>query len=170
MIYLYSCRVVIQAIKNLGGSIKMNSSDLIIIIMLFVAVIGGGLYLLNKKLSKKMNDAQSFIETSKQLVTIYPIDKRKDKITNVNMPKAVLDQVPKYQRLIPNYFVKAKVGPQIVTLMCDKHVFNAVPVKKNIKVELAGIYIVSVVGMKSKEEMKQIKKDKKEKAKAEKKK
>ena len=42
--------------------------------------------------------------------------------------------------------VKAKVGPQIVNLMCDKSVFEIIPVKKNVKVELAGIYIVSVKG------------------------
>ncbi len=145
-------------------------TDFILIAMLVIAIVGGGLYFLNRKLSKRMSDAQSFIETSKQVVSIYPIDKRKDKITNVNMPKAVIDQVPKYQRFMSNHFVKAKVGPQIVTLMCDKHVFNSVPLKKNIKVELAGIYIVSVIGMKSKEELKKIKKEKKENLKLEKKK
>ena len=65
------------------------------------------------------------------------------------------------------YFVQAKIGPQIMTLMCDKKVFAAIPVKKNIKVEIAGIYIVSVAGMKSPEELKAIKKQKKEKAKEE---
>ena len=31
--------------------------------------------------------------------------------------------------------------------MCDKPVFNVMPVKKNVKVELAGMYIVGIVGM-----------------------
>ena len=45
------------------------------------------------------------------------------------------------------FLVRAKVGPQIVTLMCDKPVFEVMPVKKNVKVELAGMYIVGITGM-----------------------
>ncbi len=143
----------------------MNFFDIMFIIIIVLGVIAGGLYFLNKKLGTKMNAAQSMIEQTKQVTSIYVIDKKKDKITNVNMPKMVLDQVPFYQKHLNNYFVQAKIGPQIMTLMCDKHTFEAVPVKKNVKVELAGIYIVSVVGMKSKEEMKEIKKKKKAEAK-----
>ncbi len=139
----------------------MNLMDILFIIMIVLGVIAGGLYFLNRRLSSKMTEAQSFIEQSKQVVSIYVIDKKRDKIANVNMPKAIMEQVPSYQKMMKNYFVKAKIGPQILTLMCEKHVFNALPEKKNVKVELAGIYIVSVVGMKSKEEMKQINKQKK---------
>ncbi len=124
-----------------------NFMDVMFIIMIVVAVIGVGLYFLNKRLSARMTQANSFIESSKQITSIYVIDKKRDKITNVKMPKIVMDQVPAYQKVFKNYFVQAKIGPQIMTLMCDKHVFNAIPEKKNVKVELAGIYIVSVVVM-----------------------
>lgn len=140
-------------------------SDVLIVILIVVGVIGAILYFLNKKMSTKMSEAQNMIAQNKQVVTIYVIDKKHDKITNVGMPKAIVDQVPKYQKMMKNYFVKAKIGPQIATLMCEKHVYNALTEKKNAKVELAGIYIVSVVGMKSKEEMKEIKKQKKKDAK-----
>ena len=43
--------------------------------------------------------------------------------------------------------IKAKVGPQITTLMCDKPVYDILPVKKNVKVEMAGIYIVGIKGV-----------------------
>lgn len=43
--------------------------------------------------------------------------------------------------------MRAKVGPQIVTLMCDKPVYQVLPVKKNVKVDLAGMYIVGITGM-----------------------
>lgn len=135
--------------------------DIMFIIMIILGIIAVALYFVNKKLSGRMTEAQSFIESSKQVVSIYVIDKKRDKITNINMPKAVMDQVPSYQKFFKNYFVKAKIGPQIMTLMCDKHVFNAITEKKNVKVELAGIYIVSVVGMKTKEQMKEIEKQKK---------
>ena len=63
------------------------------------------------------------------------------------MPKAVFDQLPKKAKAKKAFLVRAKVGPQIVTLMCDKPVFNVMPVKKNVKVELAGMYIVGITGM-----------------------
>jgi len=67
------------------------------------------------------------------------------------------------------YFAQVKIGPQIITMICDKNVYNALPLKKTVKIEIAGLYIVSVVGMKSPEQMKAIEKEKKAKAKAEKK-
>ena len=85
------------------------------------------------------------------------------------MPKAVMEQMPKIYKRMKLYFVQAKIGPQIMTLMCDKRVFAAIPIKKNVKVEIAGMYIVSVAGMKSPEEMKALRKEKKLKEKAAKK-
>ncbi|MFV0503695.1 MAG: hypothetical protein ACK5LT_06990 [Lachnospirales bacterium] len=137
--------------------------DFLIIGTFVVGIIVLGLYFLNKWASKKMDTQQSFVETSKQTVNIYAIDKSHDRITNVSMPKMVTEQIPFYSKILKMYFVKAKIGPQIMTLMCEKHVYDAITLKKNIRVEIAGIYIVSVIGMKSKEEMKQIKKDKKKK-------
>lgn len=143
----------------------MSTGDIIIVITIIVGIILGGLYWLNKKATKKMGDHQDMIERAKQTTTIFVIDKKKAKITEVNMPKMVTEQMPKIYKFLKLYFVQAKIGPQILTLMCDKRVFNAIQVKKNIKVELAGIYIVSVVGMKSEKELKEIKKAKKEKEK-----
>ena len=112
-----------------------------------------------------MGDHQDMINRSKQTTTIFVIDKKKTKITEVNMPKIVTEQMPKIYKFLKLYFVQAKIGPQIMTLICDKKVFNAITVKKNVKVELAGIYIVSVVGMKTDKELKEIKKAKKQKEK-----
>ena len=143
----------------------MSTGDIIIIITIIVGVILGGLYYLNKKATKKMGDHQDMINRSKQTTTIFVIDKKKTKITEVNMPKIVTEQMPKIYKFLKLYFVQAKIGPQIMTLICDKKVFNAITVKKNVKVELAGIYIVSVVGMKTDKELKEIKKAKKQKEK-----
>ena len=52
----------------------------------------------------------------------------------------------------------------------DFIITDAMPLKKTVKVEIAGLYIVNIVGMKSAEEMKAIAKAKKEKAKEDKKK
>ena len=145
----------------------MTFLDWVIIIAVIIGAIFAGLYFLNKWAYKKMDTQQTMINKMKNSMSMYVIDKKRDKITNINMPKAVIDQMPKLYKKMKMYFVQAKIGPQIMTLMCDKKVFAAIPVKKNIKVEIAGIYIVSVAGMKSPEELKAIKKQKKEKAKEE---
>ncbi len=143
----------------------MMFTDILLIILVIVGVLGVALYFLNKWASTKMTEQDQMIEQTRQSATIYVIDKKKDKIDNVNMPKIVTEQVPKRMKFMKMYFVKAKIGPQIMTLMCQKDVFNALTVKKSYKVDLAGIYIISVAGMKSKEEMKALKKEKKNKEK-----
>lgn len=148
----------------------MTIWDFILLALIVVGVIGVGLYFLNKWANKKMSEQDEMIKQTRQPATIYVIDKKKDKIENVNMPKMVIEQMPKRMKFMKMYFIKAKIGAQIVTLMCQKDIFEALTVKKNYKVDLAGIYIVSVTGMKSKEEMKSIKKEKAKKAKEEKKK
>lgn len=127
--------------------------DIAIIVFLVVVVIVAGIYFLNRWASKRMVDQQSMIERHRQPASIYVIDKKRDKITNANFPKVVQEQVPRWNKLMKMYLVKAKIGPQIATLMCDKEVFNALPLKKTVKVDMAGIYIVSMKGMKSKKEM-----------------
>ena len=40
--------------------------------------------------------------------------------------------------------VKAKVGPKIMTLMCDPNVFEQLPLKQECKVVISGIYIAEL--------------------------
>ncbi len=143
----------------------MGINDIILLVLIIVGVLGVGFYFLNKWASRKMSEQEEMIKQTRQSATIYVIDKKKDKIDNVNMPKMVVDQMPKRMKFMKMYFIKAKIGPQIMTLMCQKDIYNALTLKKSYKVDLAGIYIVSVTGMKSKEEMKSIKKEKKQKQK-----
>ena len=68
----------------------------------------------------------------------------KDKLANQNMPKVVLEQTPKMLRNKKLPLVKAKIGPQIQTLITDEKVFKNIPVKKMVKVDLAGMYIINI--------------------------
>ncbi len=145
----------------------MSFLDWLIIIVVVIGAIFVGLYFLNKWAYKKMDTQQTMIDKMKQSMSIYVIDKKRDKITNVNMPKAVIEQMPKMYKKMKLCFVQAKIGPQIMTLICDKKLFEAIPVKKNVKAEIAGIYIVGVAGVKTEKEIKAIQKEKKAKEKAE---
>ncbi len=154
-----------------GGAMTMTWADWLLLIVLIIAVIVGILIFLSKKAYKKMDEQNEFIEQNKMLQTAFIIDKTRDRITNIkSLPKAVTDNMPKRAALVKMYFVKVKIGPQILTLMTtDKHLYEALPVKKTVKIEIAGLYIVNMVGLKSPEQLKAIEQEKKEKAKAEKK-
>ena len=54
--------------------------------------------------------------------------------------------------------VKAKIGPKIMTLMCDEKIFPLVPVKKEVKAVISGIYITEVRGIRGPLEVKEEKK------------
>lgn len=144
----------------------MGWTDVLLIAVIVIAVIVFALYALNKWATKKMSAQNEMMEQYRMTQTAYIIDKKRDKITNVNMPKMVMEQIPKRAKLIKMNFVKAKIGPQIVTLIAaDKNLYNALPLKKSVKIDISGLYIVSMAGLKSAEQMRTIEKEKKEKAK-----
>jgi hypothetical protein len=127
--------------------------DWAIIVSVVLVIIVAALYFLNRWAGKRMATQNEMVEKHKQTATIYIIDKKKDKVTNANLPKAMLSQIPRMGRMMKMPLVKAKIGKDIMTLMCDNKVFPALPVKKNVTVEMAGIYIVGMKGMKSKAEL-----------------
>ena len=56
----------------------------------------------------------------------------------------VIDQTPKMMRRAKLPIVKAKVGPRIMTLICDAAIFDQIPVKKEVKAVVSGIYITEI--------------------------
>ena len=135
--------------------------DIMLIIILVGGALAAGLYFLSRWSGKKMSEQQQLIKSTSQSMTIYVIDKKRDHIKNTNLPKAIMEQMPKRANLMKMYFVKAKVGPQIMTFLCEKAVYKALPLKKSVKVDASGIYITHMKGMKTKAEMKALKKQKK---------
>lgn len=125
----------------------MTFGDILLIAVFVVAAVLAGLYFYNRKNMKKMIEAQDFIEANKMTVQIFVIDKKYERPTEHNLPKMIYEKLPKTAKIRKMAIVKAKVGPQIVTLTCDKNVYDILQTKKSTKVQLSGIYIVSVVGM-----------------------
>ena len=115
----------------------------VIIILLVV------LYIFGSKMQKKNEAAQAQMQASAQTTSLLVIDKKRMKLKEANLPQVVIDQTPKYLRNSKIPLVKAKIGPKIMTLMCDEKVFEVIPVKKEVKVVLSGIYIMEVKGIRS---------------------
>lgn len=118
---------------------------LIITVVLLVAIVV--LYFLGKKAQKRQDEQQAQIDAMKQTVSMLIIDKKKLKIKESGLPQMVIDQTPWYLRGSKLPIVKAKVGPQIVTMVCDDKIFDLVPVKKEVKGTVSGIYLTGVKGI-----------------------
>lgn len=115
------------------------------IVIAILAVVLVGLYFGGRKLQTKYDEQQKIISDNKQAVTLFVIDKKKDNLTNLKLPKQVKDQLPWMYKKRKMPVVIAKIGPQIQTLLCDQRIYDVLPTKKQVKVELAGILIVNVV-------------------------
>lgn len=129
-----------------------------VIVLLVVAVIVVGamiaLYFVGRKLQKKQEDSESQMQAAAQTVSILVIDKKKMKLKEANLPKIVLDQTPRYLRGSKVPIVKAKIGPKVMNLVCDAKVYDLIPIKKEIKAVLSGIYIMDVKGLRGNLEQK----------------
>lgn len=125
------------------------STGAIVAIIIIAALVGVliALYFLGKRLQKRQAEQEEQIQATKQSVTMLVIDKKKMKITQAGLPQAVVDSTPKLMRRSKLPIVKAKVGPQIMNLVCDEKIYDYIPVKKQIRAMVSGIYIVEVRGM-----------------------
>ena len=111
----------------------------LIIVFIVLSIVG-------KKLQAKQEASQEQMKEASQIASILVIDKKRMKLKEAGLPKMIVDNTPKYLRGSKIPVVKAKIGPRIMTLMCDEKIFPLLPVKKELKVVLSGIYIMDVKG------------------------
>lgn len=120
---------------------------LVIAGILLIALIALMIY--GNKMQKKSEAAQQSMMAGAQTYSILVIDKKMMKLKDAGFPKIVLEQTPKYLRGSKVPVVKAKIGPKVTTLMCDAKIFDLIPVKKEVKAVMNGIYIIDVKGLRS---------------------
>ena len=118
---------------------------LIVILVILVAVFIALIYFGNK-MQKKQAENQAQLEAMAQTVSMLIIDKKRLKVKDSGLPAVVIDQVPKYLRRSKMPIVKAKVGPKVMNLVADEKIFELLPVKKEVKVVVSGIYITAIKG------------------------
>lgn len=118
---------------------------LVILVVLIIACVV--LYFLGKKAEKKQAEQQEQLDAVAQTVSMLIIDKGRLKLRDAGFPPVVVENTPKYLRRSKVPVVKAKIGPKIMTLMCDAQIFPMIPVKKEVKATVSGIYITAVKGL-----------------------
>ena len=118
---------------------------LVILAVLIAATIA--LYFLGKKAQKRKDEQDAQLAATAQTVTMLIIDKKRMRLNQSGLPQAVIDQTPKLMRRSKLPIVKAKIGPKIMSLVADESIYDLIPVKKEVKAEVSGIYILNVRGL-----------------------
>lgn len=119
---------------------------LLVVIAITIAAMVA-LYFFGKKTQAKKEEQDAQMAAIAQTVSMLIIDKKKLKIKDSGLPQAVIDQTPWYARRTKLPVVKAKVGPKVMTLIADESIFAEIPVKKEVKATVSGIYITAVRGL-----------------------
>lgn len=119
---------------------------IILIILIILVIILVALYYFGNKMQKKQAENQAQLDAMAQIVSMLIIDKKRLRVKDSGLPAMVIDQVPKYLRRSKMPIVKAKVGPKVMNLIADEKVFELLPVKKEVKVVVSGIYITAIKG------------------------
>ena len=130
------------------------------LIIVAVILIGGliALYIVGNKLQKKQSAQKEMMKEQAQPVTMLVIDKKMLPMKDAGLPKMVMEQTPKRYQKAKMPIVKAKIGPQIMNLICDDGIYDQMPVRGEVKAMVSGIYIMSVKNVRGKIEEKKGKK------------
>lgn len=118
---------------------------LIVLVVLAVALVV--LSILGRKAQKKQVAQKQQMDAMAQNVTMLVIDKKRMKLKDAGLPAVVLEQTPKLMRNTKLPIVKAKVGPKVTSFICEASIFDTIPVKKEVKAVVSGLYITSVKGI-----------------------
>lgn len=122
-------------------------AKILIAIIVIFAIIIGVLIVLSRKAEKKRQEQDEQIAAAAQSVSMLIIDKKRMRLKDAGLPASVVEQTPKMMRRSKLPIVKAKVGPKIMTFICDAAIFDSVPVKKEVKAVVSGLYITGVKGL-----------------------
>lgn len=127
----------------------------IVIIAVVVVLVGAivALYFAGKKLQKKKAEQDEQMAAVAQNYTMLIIDKKKMRLVDAGLPQSVIDSTPKRFRRSKLPIVKAKIGPKVMSLIADQEIFDQIPVKKEIKATVSGLYITAIKGMRGQAEL-----------------
>jgi hypothetical protein len=129
---------------------------LVILAVLIVAMVV--LYFWGKRLQKRQQESEAQMEAAKQTVSMLVIDKKMLRMKDSGLPQIVIDQTPRLMRRSKMPIVKARVQGRIMTLVADQKVYPVIPVKKEVKATISGIYIMDVKAIRGQLEKPPVKK------------
>lgn len=126
----------------------MSTFTIVLFIIAAILLIGIiFMYFWGKRIQKRQAEQQELVERTAQTVTMLIIDKKKLRANKSGLPQEMINQIPFYLRRSKMPIVKAKVGQRMMTFISDPTVYDLIPVKKEVKATLSGMYISNVKGI-----------------------
>lgn len=129
--------------------------QIVAIVLAVILVILVILYFVGSKLQTKQLQQEKAMKAATMTVSMLIVDKQKLKVKDSGLMKQVQDSIPAYIKWRKFPIVKARIvksnvagGPQIMSFICDPKVFKVIPVKTEVKVQIAGIYITKLLSAK----------------------
>ena len=121
----------------------------IVLIVIAVALLAFtiAMYFMGKKAQKRQEEQNEQLAATAQTVSMLIIDKKRMRLKDSGLPTIVLEQSNALLRNSKVPIVKAKIGPKVMTFICDASIYDNIPVKKEIKAVVSGLYITEVKGL-----------------------
>ena len=126
----------------------MNTVTIVLLVILAILIIAVvALYFLGKKAQKRQEEQNEQLAATAQTVSMLIIDKKRMRLKDSGLPTIVLEQSNALLRNSKVPIVKAKIGPKVMTFICDASIYDNIPVKKEVKAVVSGLYITEVKGL-----------------------
>ena len=126
----------------------MKTGTIILLVILLVLVgILVALYFFGRRMQDKQEQQNAQLQANKQPFVIMAVDKKRLKLKESGLPEEVIANTPWYAKRAKVPVVKAKIGNRFMNLIADENVFDLIPINKQVKAMISGIYIVEVKGM-----------------------
>ena len=131
--------------------LEINVLQIVLIVLGIVAAVLVILYFVGSKLQSKQLNAEKAMKQMSMVLSLLVLDKQKCHIKDSGLMKQVQDAIPAYMKWRKFPIVKARIikaniagGAQVMSFICDPKVFKVLPVKTEVKVTVAGIYITKL--------------------------
>ena len=128
-----------------------NVLNIVLIVIAVIVVILIILYFVGSKLQSKQLAYDKTMKQMSMTVSLLILDKQKLHIKDSGLMKQVQEAIPAYMKWRKFPIVKARIikanvagGAQVMSFICDPKVFKIMPVKTEVKVTIAGIYITKL--------------------------
>lgn len=125
---------------------------LLIILAVMIAILIA-LYFYGKKAMKKQEEQNEIINKTQKPISMLILDKKKLRLKDCGLPPEMMQQTNFFMRMSKVPMIKAKVGPRVMSLMCNPDIYDTIPLKKEVKAMLSGYYVASFRELHGKKEV-----------------
>ena len=145
--------------KSSSEDRKVSTWQIVLwVIVIVLAAILVALFFIGRSLEKKQAEQQEQIEAAKQSVTFLVLDKKRLRLKESKLPQQVIDATPWYLRRSKLPIVMVRFNGQVMRMISDEAIFELIPVGKEVRATVSGLYITDVKGIRGALDSKPVKK------------